>query len=41
MVHKFDAIVLGAGGAGLWRCHSIYNCTDACPCEIQVTKAIG
>ncbi|MFC1618540.1 succinate dehydrogenase iron-sulfur subunit [Candidatus Neomarinimicrobiota bacterium] len=26
---------------GLWRCHSIYNCTDACPREIQITKAIG
>lgn len=26
---------------GLWRCHSIFNCTDACPREIEVTKAIG
>ncbi len=26
---------------GLWRCHSIYNCTDACPRDIQITKAIG
>jgi len=26
---------------GLWRCHSIFNCTDACPREIKVTKAIG
>ena len=26
---------------GLWRCHSIFNCTDACPREIQITKAIG
>ena len=26
---------------GLWRCHSIYNCTECCPREIQITKAIG
>ena len=26
---------------GVWRCHTIYNCTLACPREIQVTKAIG
>ena len=26
---------------GLWRCHSIYNCTEACPREIKITKAIG
>ena len=26
---------------GIWRCHDIFNCTDACPREIEVTKAIG
>jgi len=26
---------------GVYRCHTIYNCTDACPREIQVTRAIG
>lgn len=26
---------------GIYRCHTIFNCTDACPREIQVTKAIG
>ena len=26
---------------GVYRCHTIYNCTTACPREIQVTKAIG
>ena len=26
---------------GVWRCHTIYNCTIACPREIQVTQAIG
>jgi succinate dehydrogenase / fumarate reductase iron-sulfur subunit len=26
---------------GLARCHTVYNCTDACPRGIQITKAIG
>ncbi len=26
---------------GVWRCRTIYNCTVACPREIQITKAIG
>lgn len=26
---------------GVWRCHDVYNCTDACPREIEVTKAIA
>ncbi len=26
---------------GVWRCHTIYNCTQACPRGIQVTKAIA
>jgi succinate dehydrogenase / fumarate reductase iron-sulfur subunit len=26
---------------GVWRCHDVYNCTDACPREIEVTKALG
>lgn len=26
---------------GVWRCHTIFNCTVACPREIQVTRAIG
>jgi succinate dehydrogenase / fumarate reductase iron-sulfur subunit len=27
--------------SGLARCHTIYNCTMACPRDIQITKAIG
>lgn len=30
-----------AEGTGVWRCHTIYNCTEACPRGIQVTQAIG
>lgn len=26
---------------GVWRCRTIFNCTDACPREIKITKAIG
>ena len=26
---------------GVYRCHTIFNCTEACPRDIQVTKAIG
>jgi succinate dehydrogenase / fumarate reductase iron-sulfur subunit len=26
---------------GVWRCRTIYNCTTACPREIEVTRAIG
>jgi succinate dehydrogenase / fumarate reductase iron-sulfur subunit len=26
---------------GVWRCRTIYNCTPACPRNIQVTRAIG
>ncbi len=25
---------------GVWRCRSVFNCTEACPREIQVTRAI-
>lgn len=25
---------------GLWRCHSIYNCVEVCPKEIDITKHI-
>ena len=26
---------------GVWRCRRVYNCTRACPKEIQVTRAIA
>jgi succinate dehydrogenase / fumarate reductase, iron-sulfur subunit len=26
---------------GVYRCHTVYNCTMACPRGIQITKAIG
>jgi len=27
-------------GSGVWRCRTIFNCTDACPRGIEVTRAI-
>lgn len=26
---------------GVWACRTVFNCTRACPVDIQVTKAIG
>lgn len=26
---------------GIWRCHDVYNCTDACPRDIEVTRALA
>jgi succinate dehydrogenase / fumarate reductase iron-sulfur subunit len=26
---------------GVWRCRTIFNCTDACPRSIQVTRALS
>ncbi|MQA90946.1 MAG: succinate dehydrogenase iron-sulfur subunit [Gemmatimonas sp.] len=26
---------------GVWRCRTVFNCTEACPREIRITKAIG
>jgi succinate dehydrogenase / fumarate reductase iron-sulfur subunit len=26
--------------SGVWRCRTIFNCTDACPRGIEITKAI-
>jgi len=29
------------GRSGVWACRTVYNCTVACPREIQVTRAIA
>ena len=26
---------------GVWRCRTIFNCVEACPRDINVTRAIG
>jgi succinate dehydrogenase / fumarate reductase, iron-sulfur subunit len=25
---------------GVWRCHTVFNCTEACPKDIEITSAI-
>lgn len=35
-----DRLAILNDRAGVWRCRTIFNCTDACPREIDVTKAI-
>ncbi len=45
----FDSRDQGAGDRleilnrreGVWRCRTIFNCTEACPREIRITRAIG
>jgi succinate dehydrogenase / fumarate reductase iron-sulfur subunit len=29
------------GPHGLWRCHSIYNCVEVCPKEIDITRHLA
>lgn len=29
------------GTFGVWKCRTVFNCTNACPREIEVTKAIA
>ncbi|OGO66148.1 MAG: succinate dehydrogenase iron-sulfur subunit [Chloroflexi bacterium RBG_19FT_COMBO_55_16] len=36
-----DRLKLLSDQFGVYRCHTIFNCTEACPREIQITKAIG
>ncbi len=36
-----DRIEILSEPNGVWRCRTIFNCTPACPREIEVTRAIG
>ncbi len=36
-----ERLALLGAREGVWRCRTIYNCTDACPRGIEVTRAIG
>ncbi|NWG18204.1 MAG: succinate dehydrogenase iron-sulfur subunit [Chloroflexi bacterium] len=36
-----DRLDILAEPNGVWRCRTIFNCTPACPREIEITKAIG
>lgn len=35
-----ERLRLVAGEDGVWRCHTIFNCAEACPKEINVTWSI-
>ncbi|MGQ9840355.1 MAG: succinate dehydrogenase iron-sulfur subunit [Anaerolineae bacterium] len=34
-------LALLAEADGVWRCRTVYNCVDACPRGIDITRAIG
>lgn len=36
-----ERLTLLVGRDGVWRCRSIFNCVEACPREINITKAIA
>jgi len=36
-----ERLAILSGKEGVFRCRTAYNCTEACPRDIQVTKAIG
>jgi succinate dehydrogenase iron-sulfur subunit len=35
-----ERLEIMAGDDGVWRCRTIFNCTDACPRGIHITQAI-
>jgi succinate dehydrogenase / fumarate reductase iron-sulfur subunit len=36
-----DRLEIMAEPENVWRCRTIFNCTNACPRDIEVTRAIG
>ncbi len=36
-----ERIELVSGEDGVWRCHSVFNCVEACPKNINQTEVIG
>ncbi len=36
-----DVAVIVNDSHGVWRCHTIFNCVEACPKEINITSAIS
>lgn len=36
-----DRLAVVGDTFGVWKCRTIFNCTNACPREIEVTKAIA
>ncbi len=38
---EWDRLEILNDRAGVWKCRTVFNCTDACPRGIQVTEAIS
>ena len=38
---RAERLELVSGEDGVWRCHSVFNCVEACPKKINQNKAIG
>jgi succinate dehydrogenase / fumarate reductase iron-sulfur subunit len=38
--HADERLEILADKDGVWRCRTIFNCTDACPRDIHITQAI-
>jgi succinate dehydrogenase / fumarate reductase iron-sulfur subunit len=38
--HAHERLEILADENGVWRCRTIYNCVDACPRGINITRAI-
>lgn len=38
---KEERLAVLNGREGVWRCRTVFNCVDACPRGINVTRAIG
>ena len=36
-----DRLKILSDPEGVWRCRTIFNCTEVCPRDIQITQAIG
>jgi succinate dehydrogenase / fumarate reductase iron-sulfur subunit len=36
-----DRLPVLDGEDGVWRCHTVFNCVEACPKDIQLTRSIG
>lgn len=35
-----ERLEIAAGPDGVWRCRTVFNCVEACPRDIQITRAI-
>jgi succinate dehydrogenase / fumarate reductase iron-sulfur subunit len=38
--HAHERLQILADQDGVWRCRTIFNCVDACPRGINITRAI-